>query len=84
MQYVICKHVIMQKCLTSRNCYGDEIRPLKYWSIVQMATTISCNAKSLIADNGIRQWHSDGFLSWFTGDGTRKLLSLYLSARSFP
>ena len=58
--------------------------PLKYWSIVQMATTVSCNTKSLIVGNGIRQWHSDGFLSWFTGNGTRKLVSLYLSARSFP
>ena len=50
----------MQTCdnakrLTSRNCYDDEIRPLEYWSIVQMATTVSCNTKSLIIGNGIRQ-----------------------------
>ena len=74
----------MQERLTSRNCYDDEIRPLEYWSIVQMATTVSCNTKSLIVGNGIRQWHSDGFLSLFTSDGTRKLVSLYLSARSLP
>ena len=66
---------------TSRNCYDDEIRPLEYWSTVQMATTVSCNTKSLIVGKGIRQWHSVGFLSWFTGDGTRKLVSLYSSAK---
>ena len=49
-----------------------------------MANTVSCNTKSLIAGNGIRQQRTDGFLSWFTCDGTRKLVSLYLSARSFP
>ena len=67
-----CKHVIMQECLTSCNCYDDEIRPLEYWSIVQMATTVSGNPKSLIVGKGIRQWHSDGFLSQYTSDGTRK------------
>ena len=65
------------KCLTSRNCY-------EYWSNVQMATTVSCNTKSLIVGKGIRQWHSDGFLSLLTSDGTRKLVSLYLLARSLP
>ena len=82
--YKKCKYVIMQERLTSHNCYDDEIRPLEYWSIVQMATTVSCNTKSLIVGSGIRQWHSVGFLSWFTGNGTRKLVSLYLSAISFP
>ena len=56
----------MQTCdnVTSRNCYDDEIRPLEYWSFVQMTTTVSCNTKSLIVGSGIRQWHSVGFLSW--------------------
>ena len=49
-----------------------KLEPFEYWSNVQMATTVSCNTKSLIVGNGIRQWHSDGFLSQFTSDGTRK------------
>ena len=62
----------MQERLTGRNCYDDEIRPLEYWSTVRMATTVSCNTKSLIVGNGIRQGHSDDFLPRFTSDGTRK------------
>ena len=58
--------------LTSRNCSEDEIRPFEYWSNVQMATTVlATQLNSLIVGNGIRQWHSDGFLSRFTSDGTR-------------
>ena len=38
-----------------------------------MATTVlAMQFKSLIVGNGIRQWHSDDFLSQFTSDGTRK------------
>ena len=56
--------------------------PIEDWSNVQMATTVlATQFKSLIVGNGIRQWHSNGFLSWFTGDGTRKLVSLYVSAK---
>ena len=70
------------KCLTSHNCYDDEIRQSRILVRCSNGNYISCNTKSLIVGNGIRQWHSDGFLSWFTGDGTRKLVSLHLSARS--
>ena len=36
------------------------------------ATVLATEFKSLIVGNGIRQWHSDGFLSRFASDGTRK------------
>ena len=46
-----------------------------------MATTVlATQFKSLIVGNGIRQWHSDGFFSRFTSDGTRKTgLSVVIS-----
>ena len=49
-----------------------KIRPLKYWPDVYMATTVlQRNLKSPIVGNGIRRWHSNGFLFWFTLNSTR-------------
>ena len=74
--YIKCEHVIMQKFLFDLQAVivkMTKLDPLKYWSNVHIAATVlATQFKSLIIGNGIHQWHSDGFLSQFTSDGTRK------------